>query len=334
MLKITIIIPCYNCEKYIKKCVESILNQTYQNIEIILINDGSTDNTDAVINLIMENTTNIVYINKENTGVSDTRNVGINEATGDYIMFIDSDDFIEHNYINEFVKGAKDNPDLIVGGFTYILNDGLKEQISGIQFEMISKENYLDKYYLDSITKRIHFGPINKLYKRTLLQDKKIRFRKDISIREDGIFVLDYLDVCSTISGIKNCGYYYVQQIEGTSLVSKFNNNELKINSLYFKKILQFLSNEKDSKVIRNIFPIFLNMDYSSIKKFYLSKDYNFIKGILYIFKVKKDSTYRYARNALFKENIRLSLKYYRPILLIHIINCRKKYFILNKDCK
>ena len=148
MLKITIIIPCYNCEKYIKKCVESILNQTYQNIEIILINDGSTDNTDAVINLIMENTTNIVYINKENTGVSDTRNVGINEATGDYIMFIDSDDFIEHNYINEFVKGAKDNPDLIVGGFTYILNDGLKEQISGIQFEMISKENYLDKYSL------------------------------------------------------------------------------------------------------------------------------------------------------------------------------------------
>ena len=136
----------------------------------------------------MENTTNIVYINKENTGVSDTRNVGINEATGDYIMFIDSDDFIEHNYINEFVKGAKDNPDLIVGGFTYILNDGLKEQISGIQFEMISKENYLDKYYLDSITKRILFGPINKLYKRTLLQDKKIRFRKDISIREDGIF--------------------------------------------------------------------------------------------------------------------------------------------------
>ena len=93
--KISIIIPAYNCEKYIERCVKSILCQTYHNLEIIVINDGSKDNTIKVLKKLGNEDNRIVVINKENTGVSDTRNLGLEKATGDYIGFVDSDDYIE-----------------------------------------------------------------------------------------------------------------------------------------------------------------------------------------------------------------------------------------------
>ena len=95
MDKISIIVPIYNCEKYLKRCLESIINQTYNNLEIILLNDGSSDNSLKIIKEYKKKDNRIIVIDKKNTGVSDTRNIGIQKASGKYICFCDSDDVLE-----------------------------------------------------------------------------------------------------------------------------------------------------------------------------------------------------------------------------------------------
>lgn len=97
MIKISIIVPIYNVEKYLRKCLESIENQTYKNIELILVNDGSTDKSEEIIDEYIKKYDNIKYIKKENGGLSDSRNCGVKEATGNYICFVDSDDYLDEN---------------------------------------------------------------------------------------------------------------------------------------------------------------------------------------------------------------------------------------------
>ena len=106
MNKVSIIIPVYNSEKYISKCLDSVLNQTYKNIEILVINDGSKDNSIDILREYEKKDDRIVVIDKENEGVAKTRNQGIKKATGDYIMFIDNDDFIDEDYVETYLKNT------------------------------------------------------------------------------------------------------------------------------------------------------------------------------------------------------------------------------------
>ena len=101
--KVSVIVPVFNVEKYLRQCLDSILQQTYQNLEIIIINDGSTDGSDAICREYAGKDSRISYFAKENTGISDTRNVGIRQATGEYVTFVDSDDWVEHTYVEELM---------------------------------------------------------------------------------------------------------------------------------------------------------------------------------------------------------------------------------------
>lgn len=102
-MKVSIIIPIYNSEKYLKQCLESIINQTYKNIEIICINDGSTDNSEKIIKDYLKTNKNITYLKQPNAGQSIARNKGLEKATGDFILFVDSDDFIEKNMVEKLI---------------------------------------------------------------------------------------------------------------------------------------------------------------------------------------------------------------------------------------
>ena len=114
MQKISVIVPVYNTEKYIKKCLDSIINQTYSNIEIIIINDGSTDNSELIINeYLKEYPDKIKYYKKENGGLSDARNYGVTKATGDYICFVDSDDYIDINLFESLKMEVEKQTQLI-----------------------------------------------------------------------------------------------------------------------------------------------------------------------------------------------------------------------------
>lgn len=125
MEKISIIIPVYNVEDFVKRCIESILNQTYQNFELILINDGSTDNSLNIINEYKNNKKVKIYTQK-NHGAAYTRNFGLKKSTGRYVTFIDSDDYVENDYLYNYVSAFQKDTDIVLGGYTKIDSKGEK----------------------------------------------------------------------------------------------------------------------------------------------------------------------------------------------------------------
>ena len=116
MYKVSIVVPVYNVEKYLNRCLNSLVNQDYKNIEIIIVNDGSPDNSQMIIDKYKKEYSNVIKaFKKKNEGLSEARNFGLKKATGDYIAFIDSDDYVETNMISEMIKCAsKNNSDIVV----------------------------------------------------------------------------------------------------------------------------------------------------------------------------------------------------------------------------
>ncbi|MGO4961219.1 glycosyltransferase family 2 protein [Jeotgalibaca porci] len=318
---ISVIIPCYNLEDKIEKCLKSIQRQTHQNIEIIIVDDGSTDNSVAIIKTLANNDARIKLLIQENNGPSSARNKGIRYANGDYIMFVDGDDYISDDYISNIVDNLHEQCDMIIAGFRYVYDDGTENIIEGIDFDC-SKEEYIKKFYIESIKRRLIFGPCNKLYKKSILDKNNICFNEDLEIREDGLFVMHYLEHVDNLSGITDSGYYYIQNEFNTSLISKFHQNEKDINEMYFNKLVDFIGEERlEYDAINTIYPMYLNMDISSIRKFYGSKDYNLVDGWSYIKAILAGETFRFARKRLFWVNKKVALKYFRPVSIVHMIN-------------
>lgn len=120
---ISIIVPVYNVEEYLPKCLDSIINQTYKNLEIIVVNDGSTDNSGKICDEYGERDYRIMVIHKANRGVSSSRNIGIKNASGEYILFVDSDDEIEKDYVNVMARAVTNSDcDLVISNITDIFN--------------------------------------------------------------------------------------------------------------------------------------------------------------------------------------------------------------------
>ena len=121
-MKYSIIVPAYNTEKYIDKCLKSIFSNTYKNFEVIIVNDGSTDKTEDIINKYIKKYDNIIYIKQKNMGLSLARNNGVKKATGDYLLFIDSDDYVEKNLLENINKDIGDL-DVLRYQLNMVLND-------------------------------------------------------------------------------------------------------------------------------------------------------------------------------------------------------------------
>lgn len=166
--KISIIVPIYNVEKYLNKCVDSLLNQTYKNLEIILVDDGSPDNCFKICEDYSKNE-NIVVIHKENGGLSDARNYGLKEASGKYVMFIDSDDFVENDMVEYLYKILKDNnADVSICNYNLFYEDNSLNNKIGVEIEsdlILNKYEALNLLLEDKIIQSFAW---NKLYKRTL----------------------------------------------------------------------------------------------------------------------------------------------------------------------
>ncbi len=193
--KISIIVPIYNTAKYLPKCLDSITNQTYQNLEIILVDDGSTDNSSTVANKYAKKDPRIKIIHQKNSGPSAARNHGLKIATGKYISFIDSDDQIKPNFIDSLLKSFFNDPTvcLSVCGIHYKrLNQHSAEDvytcpIRPIRFKESQKAYIL---YLLAIDGRL-YSSVNKLYRANIA--KKLKFDESLNFAEDTKFVLDYL---------------------------------------------------------------------------------------------------------------------------------------------
>lgn len=234
--KISVIIPVYNAQKTIEKCIKSILVQTYSNLEIIVVNDGSKDKTGEICEEIAKCDSRIKYYYKENTGVSMTRNFGLEKATGDYISFIDSDDFLEKNMYENMIKEIN-NADILICN-CFIINDNKKIN-NDIEIKNNSYET-LEKMIKDISDKEINRyvnPPWNKLIKRHIIVSNNILFDSKISLGEDLLFNLTCMKDAKEIKTIDKRLYNYVITTSGLSEkrrdINAFLNNSFNlINSL------------------------------------------------------------------------------------------------------
>jgi glycosyltransferase involved in cell wall biosynthesis len=222
--KISIIVPVYNAEKYLNRCINSLIRQTYSNIEIILINDGSVDNSPNICIQYAKENHRINVLHTENKGVSNARNIGIHNASGEYLMFCDSDDWVEENWCEEFIKAANEykNKYFFICGFNHIdsMNNCNKRKRYSFSdnevYSRISKHNLLklnNKWLLQTLW--------NKIFVTSIVKENNIKFNKTISLGEDCVFILDYLSCCKKDFLIINATLY--------------NYNQSNINSLWFQ---------------------------------------------------------------------------------------------------
>lgn len=193
--KVSIIIPVYNVEKYLERCLDSILNNTYKNIEIILVNDGSTDNSQNIINEYVKKYPQIIIgKQQENKGPAEARNVAMKIATGEYIMFVDSDDFVEKDYIEKYLDTLKeDDYDLVIGGY-------FKSNDEKVLYTVPLKDEPWSMYMV--------MGPYARLYKKTFLEENDINFIK-VNIGEDIYFNLQANAMAKKVKVLEYVGYHW-----------------------------------------------------------------------------------------------------------------------------
>lgn len=208
--KVSILIPVYKAEKYISACLQSVLGQTYQNLEIIIVDDGSPDNSMAIVERLIRQADNrfdiIIHHNEKNEGVAFTRNKLIELAKGDYVQFIDSDDFIADNAIESLVKIVKDtNCDIVRSGYY--------EYVNG-QAEAISLKTWRDKTEL----LRQYIGAWDStegmpflFIRRSLLEEHQLRFAKGINASEDHLMTLKLIFFANQIADNPTPFYYYLR---------------------------------------------------------------------------------------------------------------------------
>ena len=245
--KISIIVPIYNCELYLNDCIQSIVNQTYKNIEILLINDGSQDNSDKICNEWLKKDKRIIYFSKTNSGVSDTRNIGIKNATGQFIAFIDSDDIISPYYCEILYKGIANGFDLSVAGVLITANRKNLDFNLVNEYQEIKPEQAYN-YLIEN--KQFYTYPWNKLYKLDII--KKIGqnpFDQHIHLCEDMLFNAKYLQFCKKINFNESKIYLYYQN--NTSITHNFTFSYKKYSVLdAMKQLIDIYNNFSTENII------------------------------------------------------------------------------------
>lgn len=206
--KISVIIPVYNVKSYLNKCIESVANQTYQNLEIICVDDGSTDGSSDLIDIWASKDSRIKPIHKENGGVSSARNAGLKIATGDYITFVDGDDYLETSAYQSIMECNDNNADIIIFGFK---TDFYSKKIKFLKSKttkciqcFVSKKDIFDK----DLYKHMHNSICNKLFKRFVVQE--CAFDENMKLAEDLYFCLDAYKYANTFQFVDANPYHYI----------------------------------------------------------------------------------------------------------------------------
>ena len=213
MPKISVIIPVYNVEQYLDRCLESVVNQTLEDIEIILVNDGSTDNSLKTCEKFAQKDNRIKIINRKNSGLAAVRNAGLKEASGEYIGFIDSDDWVDTDYYEKLYNTAKKyNSDIAYADF---IRRGKHKNKKRMKFEKeIVSTEIRDK--IDNC-KNLTLGCVwNKIYRKELIFDNNLSFPEG-HVYEDGLFSMESIYYANSVVSTPNTYYYYF--VNPTSIV-------------------------------------------------------------------------------------------------------------------
>lgn len=298
----SIIIPVYNADKYIEKCIESIICQDRNKFEIIVVDDGSTDNTGIICDKYSNKYSNIKVFHTENKGVSRARNLGLSEAIGDYILFVDADDWVTSDYIDVISKEIE-GVDLLFFSNNRVIDEKIIKQSYGDAYA----ENRVETEELILNIKKQkyeYFGfTWNKCFNRNIISKNNILFVNDLSVREDEVFTNTYCSYINSIKFIKKILYNYREQTTGLTCKKK-SQDEWKLLCKSLDESTNRISNKN-----------LLFYEKSRIMRFYLYyiKSYNFdMFKIIYDF-YKNNSTY-------IKGNDLKSIAFFRlPLLFSYI---------------
>lgn len=220
MKRLSVIVPVFNAEKWIRETLDSLVTQTYKNMEVICVDDGSGDSSCAIIEEYQRQYSTIKLVSQKNSGVCAARNTGIAKATGEYIAFMDSDDYVERNMYQDMIeKLESDQSDIVFCEFVRFWADGHKQYTVEESFSDLLKNPHDIRSFLYSTescvkgdvlyTKDIHGSSCRSVFKRSVLCDNNILFHTDLRFAEDQIFVLEYLNCCTKVSYIPEPFVWY-----------------------------------------------------------------------------------------------------------------------------
>ena len=290
---ISILMPVYNSQEYLKNTVQDVINQSYGDWELILVDDGSKDNSKNICIELQKFDNRIRFINKENTGVSDTRNIALDNAKGKYIAFIDSDDSVHKDYLKILLSSIeKSNGQLAVCGFKErkISTNGQIEELSRVFYpkEVIAIEDMKD-LIMDFGNSGLLNPLWNKLYNREIIEENNIRFKEEVETGEDFIFNLQYFRKINNICFSKGELYYYIRR-NNNSITYQYIDNMyekgLEIHNL-LEDLLKDMNfyNSKNKYILygnhlMGVFSAFLNLFHKDCK-LTLKQKKHYIKAIV-----------------------------------------------------
>ena len=265
-MDISVIVPVYNVEKYLPKCIDSILAQTFTNFELLLINDGSKDSSGTICDEYAAKDSRIRVFHKENGGVSAARNLGLDNAKGEWIAFVDSDDWVDESYLMDLFQAADEKDMLVVQGLRYYSIENTETNICGFE-----NGTYINNDILKAFSeKELHRfgGPVSKLYNKTLIEQNQIQFNTEIHFGEDLLFMLNYIESISVVKFIANSNYSYKQLSGGLS--NRYNSLESEYK-LYKGLIESFLKiqNKSNSQDVTNTYVHFTSKLFRAVYTMY-----------------------------------------------------------------
>lgn len=232
---ITVIVPVYNVEKYINRCIESIINQTYKNLEILFVDDGTPDNSAKICQDYADKDSRITVLHKKNGGLSDARNFALDVMKGEFVTFIDSDDYVSIYYIENLYNSlSKDNADMSISWFENVFEDNLPNTLDGSNtlenYELLSSVECLNKMLYQDF---VEITATGKLYKKELFNDLRYPYGK---LYEDIPVTPVTVKRSRKIAVIRNSDYFYFQRRDGIQNM-KFNTSKMNaIENMNFLK--------------------------------------------------------------------------------------------------
>ena len=225
MSLISVIIPVFQAESYLHRCIDSILSQTHTNLELILVDDGSTDRSGSICDQYATKDNRVRVIHKENAGVSAARNSGLKISNGSYITFIDSDDYVAPEYLEQLVRT---DADLAVCGCFVVSESGEKSVLISTADNHCNATPSTIAEWFDNDYLKYVWG---KLFRRNIIEDHCLQFDTRISLGEDTLFVMQYALVCNNLASISSNLYFYIKYPSGT-LTKQLTHHMVLSNSL------------------------------------------------------------------------------------------------------
>lgn len=289
---LSVIIPVYNKEKSFPRCIESVLNQSYPNIEIIVVDDGSTDNSPAVIDKYLGKDERIRVIHKKNEGLGFTRNSGIKASNGDYITFLDADDYVSADMYADMMQKIDENENIDIVYCDFVME---KDNESTVYMESHIDEGVYDgevfiKYILGSLPNHVNDNEFDMsvckgIFSKKIIDDFDVSFKSEREyICEDLYFDLEYFKYVRNVYFLKKCYYHYVMY--SNSITHSYIENRLDKETFLYKKVNSMIRKDYDEETLLRYNRMFLGRVRCCIrqevfKKQTLKKCLSSIKGII-----------------------------------------------------